>query len=565
MTFAIGLSVLHLSGCGPTGDLATLPPPGKPSARPDTLHPMAVRQMIEGSVQEMRGDYARAVLEYQDALRYAKSAAIYSAISRSYSALGKHALAIEAGRVAVAREGSNLEYRRTLAESYLAAFQPDSAIVQYEEIVRRDSGDASAWVNLARLTSMRRPLRALELYEQILARFGPQWGILLQMAELYNKQGQFDKAAAALDQMKMLDPGNQPLQRTLAQTYLRAGNPDEALRIIQGLLELDPENLELVADCGEIYLRKKEYARADTCFGRILSRDSVSSDAKVRIGQLYFDGIEKDSTLLPSAQSIFQRLERAYPRDWRPHWFLGAIASMQRADSLSALHFRKVTELAPWNPDGWFYLASSYFAANDFQMMARILEDGRKHAPGDFRVNLFLGVAYNRLNRPQEAVTALEQAREINPRDVDAIAELAMVLEGLKRHAESDSLYELGLRLKPDAHLILNNYAYSLSERGLQLKRALRMVTAALEAQPENSSYLDTKGWVYYQLGEYRDAEQFILRSIEKGGGSAVVFDHLGDIYFRLGDSEKARANWQKALDLDPANAAFREKLDRKD
>ena len=44
-----------------------------------------------------------------------------------------------------------------------------------------------------------------------------------------------------------------------------------------------------------------------------------------------------------------------------------------------------------------------------------------------------------------------------------------------------------------------NNYAYSL-ERNVKLDQALEMAKKAIEIEPENPSYLDTIGWVYFKL-----------------------------------------------------------------
>ncbi len=556
-------SLLFFGGCSSAERASSSREAVRAATLSDTTNPSALRHFIDGSVQQMRGDYAQAVLEFQDALRYEKDPATFYALAGSYSVLGKHALAIENGREAVRLDPDNIEYRRALAQVYLAAFQVDSAAQQYEEIVRRDSTDTDAWFAMGRLYESRRPLRALEVYEAMLSRFGPEWTILLQVAELYNKQGQFDKAAAALQRMKDLDPANQPLQRTLAQTYLRAKKPDEALRILSALRELDPENLDYLGDIGSVYLLKKEYAKAEEAFTPILTNDSVSLDAKIKIGQQYYDQIEADSTLRPVTRKIFEGLRAAHPGDWRPYWFIGAIASMSHDDSTGMKNFRTVTELAPWNPDGWVFLASTYFGWSNFAGMAEVLEDGRKHVPDDFRVNFFLGVAYNRQGKYVEAARALEKARQINPKDVEAIAELAMVYDGMKRHEDSDSLYEEGLRIRPEYHLILNNYSYSLAERGLQLERALEMATKAVEAQPNNTSYLDTKAWVLYRLGKFRDAEKVQLQALEKGTASATLLDHLGDIYFRLDNRSRAMEYWQKALKLEPDNSAIQEKIQR--
>jgi len=125
-------------------------------------------------------------------------------------------------------------------------------------------------------------------------------------------------------------------------------------------------------------------------------------------------------------------------------------------------------------------------------------------------------------------------------------------------------LYEEALRINPDFALALNNYAYSLAERGMQLDRALTMARKALEEAPDNASYLDTMGWIYYRLGRYRDAESYVKKAISRGEVSAVVHEHMGDIYFKLNDTDRALEHWNAALKLDEGNTTLREKITRK-
>ncbi len=563
------LAMPFLAGC--SGGTATTREghPGAISALPaDTVDPRALKHFVDGSTYELESDFAKAILEFQDALRYSRDPAIYFALSRNYSFLGKQSLAIDAGREAVRLSPRALDYRRNLADIYYTAFQLDSAAHQYEQIVQIDSTDASAWFALGRIYETRKPLRALEIYEQILTRFGPDWNVLLQVAELYNKQGQYAKAAATLLTMKHLDPANQPLQRSLAQTYVKAGNYDEALKVYTELLALDPGNLDYTADMGGVYLLKQQYTEASKYFEPILSQDSVAIEVKLRIGQVYYDQMQRDSTLTPLAHSIFEGIRSEHPEDWRPYWFLGAMASLAREDSGAVANFRRMTELASWNPDGWVGLGLAYLGKNEFGEAARVLETGQRQIPNDFRLNYFLGVAYSRLSQQGDAARALERALQINAEDFEATAELAMVYDALKRHGESDSLYERALRMThPSRDLALNNYAYALAERGTQLERAKEMSEEALKAQPDNDSYLDTRGWIAFKLGDYAEAERYIARALEKGKEkgepSATLYDHMGDIYFMLGEKGKALEYWKAALKSDPENAGLKEKVSR--
>ena len=565
-TFVLaGALGLCLAGCG-TGERAAVAhrPTAAESAQMDFRREVALTHFIAGSVYELKGEYAQAALEYQEALRADSNHAMYFALAKCYSALNKPALAIDAAHDAVRLAPDKIVYRKLLADISAAAYDLDGAAAQYEEIIARDSSNVEAWYNLARVLQVKKPLRALETYERFTARFGPEWDVLLQTADLCNKLGQAKRAAAALSEMVDIDPGNKELRRTLAQTEIRAGDLDSALAVYDRLREMDPFNLGYQAEIAGVWLLKKDYRRAAQMFDPILKKDTVSVDTKVHIGELYYGQMEKDSTLVPVTQEIFEKIRDANPKDWRPYWFLGGIASNRKDDSLAVKNFRRVTELAGWNADGWVFLSSVYLTKNDFQHSVGILEMAEKAVPDDFRVNFFLGVAYSRVGRNPDAARVLEKARQISPRDTEAIAQLALVYDSMKRNDDSDSLYEEVLRINPDFSLALNNYAYSLADRGLQLDRALVMARKALAGSPDNASYLDTMGWVYFRLGRYRDAESYVKKAISRGEVSAVVHEHMGDIYFKLNDTDRALEHWNAALKLDESNSLLRDKITRR-
>ncbi len=62
-------------------------------------------------------------------------------------------------------------------------------------------------------------------------------------------------------------------------------------------------------------------------------------------------------------------------------------------------------------------------------------------------------------------------------------------------------------------------------------------------------------------MGDYQKALQHVQKSIEKREASWEVLDHLGDIYLKLGQPQKARDYWERALQKDPTNEEIRKKL----
>lgn len=523
----------------------------------------ALQYYIEGSIFDQKGDYARAILEYQEALRYDNDPAIYYAISKDYKLLGKHYLAAEMGQEAVSRAPENRTYRQNLADIYANAFEIEKAIAQYEEMLRLDSTVVNDWYNLARLYQYRKPLKAIETYRAAIERFGPNWDVYSQLAALYSATDRYDSVAVVLGEMLQMDPGNYELQKSQADALLQSGKNDTALKIYGDLLERNPQDFEIRAAIAHIYLSRRDYEHASDELRAVLASDSLAVETQLRFGQIFASYLQKDSASAPYAYQIFQSIQKNYPADWRPRWFLGVVANIMNNDSAAVANFEAVTQLAPTNPDGWVYLASLYLERRDYAQTVAVLERAKNLAPEEFRVHFLLGVAYQRMKRHEDAIVVLEHAVRLNPKDMNALSALALSYEELKRYQDCDRIYEEALKIDPHSHLVLNNYGYSLAERGERLERALTMATEAVRQQPENPSYLDTIGWVYFKLGQYDDAERFIRRAVENGEASPVVLEHLGDVYAKLGKKDKALEFWRKALERDSSNQQLKDKIER--
>ena len=51
-------------------------------------------------------------------------------------------------------------------------------------------------------------------------------------------------------------------------------------------------------------------------------------------------------------------------------------------------------------------------------------------------------------------------------------------------------------------------------ERGERLTEAKKLIERALKIDPENGAYLDSLGWVYYQLKQYENAARWLDRAL---------------------------------------------------
>jgi len=526
-------------------------------------HDRALQHFIEGTALDAKGSYAEAILEYQEALQAEPNAAIFYAISKDYLLLNKFNRAVETAAEAVRLEQQNITYRENLGTIYFQASRPDLAIREYEEIVKIDSNYTAGWFTLAHLYKPSHPLKAIEIYEKLLGRDDGQLDILFQCAQLYFSLELYDEATVKYKRILELDPGNKQLLKQLAKTYSKSGKPEQAQTILESMVASDSSDTDAVATLADFYLEQKQFQKAIDLYEGLLNQDIKNTEIKLRIGIGFFGLSEHDSTLIPKATTFFENLHKEVPTDWRPCWYLGAIAANQHKDSLAGSYFEQVTKLEEQHGDAWWFFGSSLFDQKKYDKLLETMEQAQKILPNDFRFYLLQGLALSRMDRQEESVKPLEKAYELNPKDLNTISTLALTLDGLQRYAQSDSIYEEGLRQDPKSALLLNNFGYSLAERGLQLERALEMSKQAITAEPDNAAYLDTYGWILFKLHNYEDAEVYIEKSIITGQASSIVHEHLGDVYEKLGQNEKALKSWKKAFELDSKNKSAQEKTIR--
>lgn len=69
------------------------------------------------------------------------------------------------------------------------------------------------------------------------------------------------------------------------------------------------------------------------------------------------------------------------------------------------------------------------------------------------------------------------------------------------------------------------------------------------EKAPDNSTYLDTFGWILYLQGKALEAKPFFKNAVMLYGGkeSPVILDHYAEVLFALKEYDLAMVYWNQA------------------
>jgi predicted negative regulator of RcsB-dependent stress response len=66
---------------------------------------------------------------------------------------------------------------------------------------------------------------------------------------------------------------------------------------------------------------------------------------------------------------------------------------------------------------------------------------------------------------------------------------------------------------------------------------------------------------VLFMREKYKEARKVMERAIATGDAGAIHFEHYGDILFKLGETDEAVRQWQKAKSMDSDNELIDKKI----
>jgi tetratricopeptide (TPR) repeat protein len=299
-------------------------------------------------------------------------------------------------------------------------------------------------------------------------------------------------------------------------------------------------------------------------------------------------------------------LRQGVRRNSRTWHLVGVLAAWHRKLEAAAVQFRRAVRTAPRETEGesYFRLINVLERGRKPAEVAAVCREGLQRAQGLLPVffEYHLAQALADLGEADEALAVTERAikngadawrldtrllkvwvleklgrydaavewcRKVYA-EFDAPADrqrvryvLAGALWGARKHAEAEAELRAILEAEPDHAGACNDLGYHLADQGRNLDEAERLVRRAIaadradrrragEPEGENAAYLDSLGWVLFRKGDLAGARDWLEKAaaLPEGAIDATVWDHLGDVYFRLGDKTKAKSNWEAALTL---------------
>ena len=558
LIYIVSVGVLMtLAACGTAGKQAR-----KKQAEPEQVSLSLEERrkfdyfFLEAVRMKEKGQYDAAYELYKHCLDInpASGAALYE-ISQFYMYLGQEAKGEEALKQAIRSDKSNFWYKQTLASYYEQKRNMPKAISVYENMAEQFPSRLEPLMSLVdlynRSKSYQNVITVLNRLEEL---DGKSEQISMEKFRMYLLMGKQDSAFIEIENLSKEYPYDLRYQNILGDVYLNNGKYPEALATYQHILKEEPHYAPAVLSMASYYQKTGQDSLYQLQLDTILMNDNVLSDTKMELMRqniLQSEQTTKDSTQIVA---LFKRI-LARPQQNADLAMLCAqymITKNMKEESVPVLE--QVLSLDPENKPAYLQLLSYAIQDNDLDKVIQIATSALEYHPDALEFYYYCGIAHYQKEETDKALEVFTRGvRQINEKSDKQIASdfyaiLGDIYHQKGRAEESYAAYDSSLVYNPDNIGTLNNYAYFLSIDKKQLDKAEEMSYRTVKAEPENKTYLDTYAWILFEKDRYTEARIYIEQALRNGGDkSRVIVEHCGDIYYMLGEKDKALEYWEKA------------------
>lgn len=228
---------------------------------------------------------------------------------------------------------------------------------------------------------------------------------------------------------------------------------------------------------------------------------------------------------------------------------------------------RELNLVKTYNPadlQSRYLLALIYSTQKDYLKAAEeyefILKSFVDLEPKNIEIYGYLGQLYYSQKKYDQAIEQFERILTIEPKNADVMYLLGSIYLEMNKRDQAVEYFKNSISVDPDHDGSLNSLGYMYAEDNINLDEAIDLTQRAIDLDPDNGAYLDSLGWVYYKKEMYDKALEAFKKAHELLK-DPVIYEHLGDVYYKLNDTAQALKYWELSLELLPGQAQVIEKV----
>ena len=511
------------------------------------------KYLIQATGAKISGDiYAADSIYKKCLLLNPESGVVNFELSGLYISLDQPQKALEYANKAVILSPENEWYLANLAVLYKKINNHKKSAESFSKLVvskpEKISYLFSLTEELLNNNSYKKAIKVLDVIEK---KIGIKEEISIQKHQIYLFLKNKKKAVIELENLISNEPESISRLGLLAEYYENAKKSELAKAILNKMLSIDSSNGLVRLSLFQHYYKNKEYKKGYEELLLVMNSNSIEINLKKQIlMQISYDksspyNISEVCNLAQSFLSIDSKNSDVL-------LLMGDFKMLLREEDTACYYIRESLKINPSPFNAWSKLITSTLSRNKFDITindAKMAIESHPNQPFPF---LAIGIALNRKKEYAKALKELLKGKDLvfddNFLESNFLQEIGNSYYEQEKFKISFDYYEMSIALDSNNFILLNNYSYYLALRKTNLERAEELMLKVIAKFPNNSTYLDTYGWVMFQLGAYSESEKFLFKAIiNSDGQSGEILEHYGDVLYKLKKIDEANVFWNKS------------------
>ena len=518
-----------------------------------------------------RADHAAAYYHYALAHMYEEQITMYGRSDLANKAMDEYRLAIEA-------DPSSEFLTSALAELYVKTGRIRDAVLQAQDILKRDPNNLEAHKLLGRIylrslgdmpgngNSSDNVLKlAIDEYQEIVRIEPKNVDDHLLLGRLYRLNNDLQKAESELKIAVKLDPDSEEAVTTLALLYTDEGDTARALQVLSAIPDAG-RSAKLYAALGATYEQRKDYKDAIDAYKKAIRLDRDNLDAIRGLAENLLNDGQTDAAL-----DQYKVIADANPEDAQTYLRISEIYRRQGKYDEALESLKKAQAMVPDALEVPYNIAVVYEAQGRYEEGEKILQDLLKktekpdsnYSQAD-RNNR--GIFIERLGmiyRDQENYTAAVEAfRKLIPLGDDnaktGYQDVIDTYREAKQWEQATAVAKEAAQKLPNDRELRMVLDAQLADMG-DPEKPLADVRSLLKGAPEDRDVYLRLAIMNTRLKRWSDAEEALNKAEQlstKPEDKEYVYFLRGSTLEREKKYEESEAEFKKVLAINPQSAA---------
>jgi tetratricopeptide (TPR) repeat protein len=529
----------------------------------------APAKTAQGSPRKV--DRAAAYYHYTVAHMYEEQVTVYGRSELANKAMDEYRLAIEA-------DPSSEFLTSGLAELYVKTGRIRDAVLQAQDIIKRDPNNLEARKLLGRIylrslgdmpgngNGSENVLKlAIEQYEQIVKIEPANVDDHLLLGRLYRLNNDLQKAEDELKIAVKLDPDSEEAVTTLSLLYSDEGDTTHALQVLSSVPDTG-RSAKLYAALGATYEQRKDYKSAIDAYKRAIQLDRDNLDAIRGLAENLLNDGQIDAAL-----DQYKVIADANPEDAQTYLRISEIYRRQGKYDEALDSLKKAEAMVPDALEVPYNIAVVYQAQARYDEAIKILQDLLKKTEkpessysqsdrnnrGIFMERL--GMVYRDQENYPAAVEAFRKMLALggDENTRTAYQNIIDTYREAKQWTQATAAAKEAVQRLPNDRELRMVLDSQLADTG-DPEKPLADVRSLLKGTPEDRDVYLRLAIMYTRLKRWSDAEEALNKAEQlstKAEDKEYVFFLRGDLYEHEKKYDEAEAEFKKVLAITPQSA----------